>query len=440
MRKLSIPKGNGKVRIVYAPDKEEKKKFKALVNELNDKCLKVCNDSVVHGFMPRRSPVTNALAHVGYNYSICFDLENFFDAVTPEKVRFLSKEQKEICFVDGAARQGLPTSPAVANLAAVDLDTAILKWIKKTEKEIVYTRYADDLTLSFNDPELISVVKTKIPEIVRRCGFAINQDKTHVQAAIAGRRIICGVAVDSEGIHPTRDAKRRLRAALHQNHTRKAQGLAEWCKLKLPGSGIANWAKAIEEANILIRYWELPEIDVAEAVAQKVIKDRDLGDNCFITNDPVMFLGMSTFAVGWDSCLHQPHMRGSRKYHGGGYREGVVGWLSISGASLAVFLDSKIMQVNGIARRRMKARVVVYQLENGQLVYDKLYYPKSKPEYGALLEQKLQEAGFISVRRSKQNVKDSHRYIIGNIPMEYRLPYLDSLKEKLDGKFYRLFV
>lgn len=220
MKIIKIKKKNGKLRTIYVPNRGEKKVFRKLVPDLNQRVKQELSDAV-HGFIPGKSPVTNALAHVNKQFTTCFDLKDFFDTVKPEMVDGIPAK----CFVDGAARQGLPTSPAVANLAAAKLDKAIIDFLKGSG--VVYTRYADDLSFSYNDAKLTNKLHQAIPQIVRDYGFVINPSKTRSQWAKQGRRIITGVAVDST-IHPTRKQLRRLRAALHQNQTAKANGLSCW--------------------------------------------------------------------------------------------------------------------------------------------------------------------------------------------------------------------
>lgn len=203
---------------------------------------------VQHGFTPCRSPVTNAAAHIGFRYTISFDLADCFDHVTLRKVRAVYQDAPAVAFYataetmnsgDAVARQWLPTSPAMCNIALATLDNMIVKWLAGRG---VYTRYADDLAISTDDKAVVEEALYAVPGFCEYEGFPVNHRKTEVQDAHAGRRHITGVAVDDSGIHPTRSVKRRLRAALHQKKRRQAAGLAEWSQLKRPNS--AAWCLA----------------------------------------------------------------------------------------------------------------------------------------------------------------------------------------------------
>jgi len=235
VRKVLIPKGNGKTRLIYVPTGAQKKALRALLPELTRRAQSASLPGVMHGFVPGRSPVTNARLHIGKAYTATFDLKDFFDTVTEEHLPRLPVKILDQVLVEGSPRQGLPTSPAVANLAAARLDRAIMRWLKRHgDRSAVYTRYADDLTLSCNDQETLQAALAAIPELVRAAGFELAEAKTHVYDARAGRRIVTGVAVGEKDLAPTRRMKRRLRAAIHQGNTGEAEGLAEWCRLRLP--------------------------------------------------------------------------------------------------------------------------------------------------------------------------------------------------------------
>jgi hypothetical protein len=188
-----------------------------------------------------RNPVTNATPHVGYQYTVSFDLTDFFDTVRWHHVGGVlsgasAVPQCEI-FRDGAPRQGLPTSPLVANIAAsLNIDSWIMPLIEG--RDIRYTRYVDDLTFSTNDLEMVKWLLVTIPPLIASTGFKVNRKKTRVQWAGAGRRIITGIAVDDKGVYATRAVRRKLRAAQHQGNADSIRGLEEWCKMKLPAKGL----------------------------------------------------------------------------------------------------------------------------------------------------------------------------------------------------------
>lgn len=267
---IRIQKGAGKFRTIYAPHGEYKDWLKFMVEPLTNRCVELDTLGVMHAFMPGRSPVTNAMAHRGWRFTLSMDLSDWFDTVNTEHLSGFLLDgldpKSGFCFIDGAPRQGLPTSPAIANIAGIHLDSLIMKHhVKGRFSNFVYTRYADDLTVSANSMDTIRQMAGLIPKYAEQCGFKVNQSKTHIQSAEAGRRMITGVAVDHK-IQPSRAVKRRLRAARHQaergvtgrnrqqiiamNHDRKAkgrptmnyelmarlrkEGLEEWSRLRLP--------------------------------------------------------------------------------------------------------------------------------------------------------------------------------------------------------------
>jgi len=235
VRLIRIPKGKGRYRTVAAPDREQKTALRALLPALIERMERTCDMSVVHGFARERSPVTNAEAHVGpWRYTVTMDLQGFFDRVRPHHVPDAPAAVWADIGAGPCAAQGLPTSPAIANIAAAAMDRDILAAIQSIGSRMVYTRYADDLSFSCRTEQERDWLLDMIPRIVERHGHRIAQHKTHVYDARAGRRIITGVAVDAHGVHPTRKMRRRLRAAQHQRRLDSAAGLREWCACRRP--------------------------------------------------------------------------------------------------------------------------------------------------------------------------------------------------------------
>tara|TARA_Y100001963_G_scaffold48513_1_gene68174 strand:+ start:3581 stop:4315 length:735 start_codon:yes stop_codon:yes gene_type:complete len=234
MEIIKIPKKSGGYRTIYIPDMKEKWLLWTMVDDIALKAAAACPPGVCHGFTKHRNAVTNATAHIGHRHTICMDLTDFFDNVTPNKVTGLTPLQKAHVFVDGAARQGLPTSPAVANLAAAKLDHAIVNHFNGMQMVVTYTRYADDLALSFHDSAIGRHILEWLPQLIEYYGWQVNEKKTRWMKARHGRRIITGVGVGDTSVHPTRRTKRKLRAALDQGNMKQAVGLAQWAQCPLP--------------------------------------------------------------------------------------------------------------------------------------------------------------------------------------------------------------
>lgn len=248
MRFIKIPKKHNKgFREIAIPSKKEKKELRELLPKLNELCWKYCDKNIVHGFMNYRSAVTNANVHIGKNFSLTIDLSNFFDTVRIEHISKYFDENQTIDFYDysnGAlagkkliksytkqdvlnkifikdnngifrAYQGLPTSPLVANLAAVDMDNDIKKYIIgkniELDEEIVFSRYADDITFSFNNYNTYLILKNDIPQIIVKHNFIVNIKKIYLQSERFGRKIT-GVNVTGNKLKASSGIRRRIRA------------------------------------------------------------------------------------------------------------------------------------------------------------------------------------------------------------------------------------
>lgn len=298
MKVVKIRKKKGGYRTIYMPSDEEKEALRGYLSLLQNRALALDKHGVSHAFTPGRSPVTNAIAHIGWRYTISFDLADFFDSVTPKNAKFTreslfphgppnpfmkSAEDKAaeqflaheaLFFPDGAARQGLPTSPSIANIAFAPADEDIMNLQQRgrfAKANFCYTRYADDLTFSCDTMDMVRTLEDEVPKIVERYGFKINESKTRIQCAKAGRRIITGVGVGDKDVDLPRWVKRRIRAGQHQlkhglrkrciNRLLEAKrrwkltlplklrlgmhvkGLKEWAKLKLPDGYLAQQEK-----------------------------------------------------------------------------------------------------------------------------------------------------------------------------------------------------
>jgi hypothetical protein len=232
-----ISKKNGKFRRIFSLYRKQKFQLRELIPHLEKVLLQHDVHKVNYAFIRNRNCVENAMQHIGYKYVVSMDLENFFETVNRGHVsKYLNEEIMDQCFISGAPQQGLPTSPLIANLAFLDCDKAILDALKKYNIPSVYTRYADDLVVSFDNKRDIGKVIFILSNIANKAGFKINKKKTKIQNINNGRIIINGLAIDNKGVSPTRKTLKKIRAAKHQNNKASLLGLTEWAKCNLPKS------------------------------------------------------------------------------------------------------------------------------------------------------------------------------------------------------------
>ncbi len=230
-----IPKGNGKFREIYIPSHEYKELLRSFLPQLELILAKFDIHKANYAFQKGRNCALNALQHVGYRYTLTLDIADFFDNVTPKHVAgIVPKKIQDYCFIKGHPRQGLPTSPLIATIAFFRCDYEIIAALKKISSRFSYSRYADDLAISFDETNDAGKVSFVVGQILKRHGFSLNQKKTKLQDSLNGRVVITGIAITAGGLAPTRRTMKKLRAAVHQENELSAQGLLEWSKCKLP--------------------------------------------------------------------------------------------------------------------------------------------------------------------------------------------------------------
>lgn len=231
-----IYKRKGEYRKIFAPYGSYKEKLEELLKSITLKMLSMEECKYNFGFLKEKNCVQNAKKHIGRKFYLTMDIDSFFDHVTESKTKDLNLThlEKYYCFIGGIARQGLPTSPAIANMVFFKTDKAIVNYLTEKNMDVTYTRYADDLTFSYDDISYTEDIIKQISNICLYYGFKIKKTKTKFKKLRHGRVIITGVAIDENNVYSTRENKRKLRAAIHQENYSYAQGLKEWMKCKEP--------------------------------------------------------------------------------------------------------------------------------------------------------------------------------------------------------------
>ncbi len=253
-RELTIPKKNGKVRKIVAPNKHllayQRKKLPKIENTYLNLVKNTYIENCANGFIKGRNGVSAARQHVGFDLTVILDIKDFFDYVTDKMI------QREVDFwgelphlyhAKGKyAAQGFATSPILANISSIQLLKDIDKFLAMnySRKDFVHTIYADDIHISVNlqheDYKDENQIKEQVALLIEKNGFIVNRNKTRARYAKHGFRRILGVNVGNsinegnKGIFPSRKTNRKIRAARHQKNGSSLGGLVTWSKCLPP--------------------------------------------------------------------------------------------------------------------------------------------------------------------------------------------------------------
>lgn len=238
-QRFSIPKKTGGLRQISAPMPKLKAAQEWILFNILEK---IELHRAAHGFRRGRSIVSNAKPHVGAEVVINVDIKDFFPTITWKRVRGVFRkcgysEQMATIFallcsepdvvaieLDGksyyVARserylpQGAPSSPALTNIICRGLDARVTGMAEKLG--FVYTRYADDITLSGSGEALshIGQALRRLEYIIKEEGFQLHPDKTRVLRQ-SRRQEVTGLVVNDQ-VNVPRHTLRRFRATLFQ--------------------------------------------------------------------------------------------------------------------------------------------------------------------------------------------------------------------------------
>lgn len=233
---FEIPKQRGGTRIISAP----RAPLRAIQRAIHTGILaRVPVHDAAHGFVVGRSTVTNATPHIGARLLLKTDIREFFPTIHYWRVRgmfcsfgyddrvagalaslctrraVVDRDGQRVVVWPGLVPQGAPTSPAIANLVCLRLDARLTGLAEKLGAR--YTRYADDLSFSFHQPDDddLDIGRTFwwIDQILQQEGFAEHPGKRQVLRP-SRRQLVTGIVVNEKLTVP-RDARRRFRALLH---------------------------------------------------------------------------------------------------------------------------------------------------------------------------------------------------------------------------------
>lgn len=220
-KRFTIPKRTGGHRHISAPSRELKRIQKWISHN-------VLRPLPVHeactGYRVGMCVVDNAKPHVGRDFVLNVDIEDFFPSITIDRVYefFLSCGYNErfagylsrLCTHEELLPQGAPTSPDLANLICRLLDEKLSRFCQN--RGWTYTRYCDDITISGNG-QVTRCEIDAVCAIIGGEGFTVNEKKLRVARKTSQQRVT-GLVVNERVNIPRRD-RRRLRAMVHRKET-----------------------------------------------------------------------------------------------------------------------------------------------------------------------------------------------------------------------------
>lgn len=217
---FSIPKKAGGTRDILAPKKSLKFIQRSISNYLQDE---IEFRPAAHGFIRKRSIITNAKLHRKRRFVYNLDLKEFFPSIHFGRVKAVLKLEPfkmsdeaaritaTLCCREGVLPQGSPASPVISNLVAQKLDRKLMKLSKKYK--FTYSRYADDLTFSSNIDVFNEGLIRNIHEIIESEGFELNNKKERLLYN-SSRQEVTGLVVNKK-VNVTKEYYRNLRSAIH---------------------------------------------------------------------------------------------------------------------------------------------------------------------------------------------------------------------------------
>jgi RNA-directed DNA polymerase len=217
---------NGKVR----PMVKVYGRLRKVLDRLNCLLQRIELPYYVHGGVPGRSTVTNALPHRNQPLVLGFDIEKHFPNVRPDKVYSMFVDQQEcspdvahvltrLTTLNGGLPQGSPTSVAVSNLVTLKLSKRLHRFAEVRGCEC--TQYIDDY--NFSGKTKFAASERKVLNIIAQEGFKVNPLKTKAMKG-DDEKIVTGIKVNNGHLDVTKDTIKGARAALLELNTNIQHG------------------------------------------------------------------------------------------------------------------------------------------------------------------------------------------------------------------------
>lgn len=217
-RDFQVKKKNGKFRQINEPLPNLKDIQKWILENIlyTQKAHKIAK-----AYLPKKHLKDNARFHTKRAVVIAMDIKDFFPSIHQDDITrifarmgytdLLSSMFAKLTCLNNALPQGAPTSPYLSNLYMYDFDEALIRYC--SDKNIIYTRYADDLTFSSKDGNIdIDALLGEVEQHLGEKHLQLNREKTKVMTPDE-RQIVTGVVVN-ERVHASIELKKEIRQSM----------------------------------------------------------------------------------------------------------------------------------------------------------------------------------------------------------------------------------
>ncbi len=164
----------------------------------------------------------NANYHKNSLYIYEIDLKDFFNMISRKKVFYVFKRigynnvvsniLANLCTCDGHLPQGGVTSPTLSNIVCKKMDKRLD--VLCSNRDIIYTRYADDLTFSCDNKVSLLKITNIVNDIIKDEGFMVNPHKTRLLSP-SSHKSVTGITVNNSMIKANKKLKKGVRAKIH---------------------------------------------------------------------------------------------------------------------------------------------------------------------------------------------------------------------------------